>query len=86
MPLRCSFPGKWFKVKSVRKQNADGHWQEVTAAKSIAEARCKASRVESPRAGAQCKVSGILPDISEADVIKVEFYCMENGEQITCKP
>ena len=80
MPLRCSFPGKWFTVKSVSKQNADGHWREITAAKAIAQAHCKASRVESPAAGAQCTVSGILPEISAADVIKVEFYCWEIGE------
>lgn len=84
MSLSCSFPGKWFTVKSVSKQNTEGGWEEVAAAKSIAQGSCKASRTVQPgTAGSKCTVSGILPEISTADEIKVEFYCWEIGEIIT---
>jgi len=78
LSLSCSFPGKWFTVKSVSKQNTEGGWEEVAAAKSIAQGSCKASRTVQPgTAGSKCTVSGILPEISTADEIKVEFYCWE---------
>ncbi|XP_020609995.1 uncharacterized protein LOC110048565 isoform X2 [Orbicella faveolata] len=32
LQLNCSYPGKWFTIKSVSKKNDAGEWQEVPAA------------------------------------------------------
>ncbi|KAL9950431.1 hypothetical protein ACROYT_G042926 [Oculina patagonica] len=79
LQLNCSYPGKWFTVQSVSKQNVNGvRWQQVPAAVGSAESLCKASQVAGAgRAGAYCTVSGSLPEISADDVIKVDYYCWE---------
>ena len=78
LQLSCSYPGKWFTIKSVSKQSIDGKWKKVPAAKSVSERDCKASRiVQQGRAGSYCTVSGSLPEISAVDEVKVEYYCWE---------
>lgn len=79
LQLNCSFPGKWFTVKSVRKQDNSGGWRKVYAAIGTAEQLCKASRA-SAGADFHCTVSGSLPEISDDDKVKVEYYCWEIGK------
>ena len=81
MPLHCRYPGKWFTVKSVS-TFTNGNWKVVDAAKTVAQSRCKKSRTAvQTGAGSDCVISGILPEISSADEIKVEFYGWEIGEK-----
>lgn len=80
LPLHCRYPGKWFTVKSVSKLT-NGNWKVVDAAKTVAQSRCKKSRTVQTGAGSKCVISGILPEISAADGIKMEFYCWEIGEK-----
>lgn len=77
--LKCRFPGKWFTIENITKLNSEGGWDNVKAAKSVAVAQCKRSRTASSGGGAQCTVTGTLPEIQEADVVKVDYFCWEIG-------
>ena len=81
MLLKCSVPGKWFTIENISKRNSEGGWDNVDAAKNVAVAQCKRSRTASSGGGAQCAV-GTLPEIQEADVVKVDYFCWEIGEEI----
>lgn len=82
MLLKCRLPGKWFTIENISKLNSEGGWDNVNAAKSVAVAQCKRSRTASSDGGAQCEVTGTLPQIQEADVVKVDYFCWEIGEEI----
>ncbi|KAM7433156.1 hypothetical protein ABFA07_016549 [Porites harrisoni] len=77
MLLKCRLPGKWFTIEDISKLNSEGGWDNVNAAKSVAVAQCKRSRTASSNGGAQCEVTGTLPEIQEADVVKVDYFCWE---------
>lgn len=80
--LKCRLPGKWFTIENISKLNSEGGWDNVNAAKSVAVAQCKRSGTASSNGGAQCEVTGTLPEIQEADVVKVDYFCWEIGEKI----
>lgn len=82
MLLKCRLPGKWFTIENISKLNSEGGWDNVNAAKSVAVAQCKRCRTASSDGGAQCEVTGTLPEIQEADVVKVDYFCWEIGEKI----
>lgn len=80
--LKCRLPGKWFTIENISKLNSEGGWDNLNAAKSVAVAQCKRTRTASSNGGAQCAVTGTLPEIQEADVVKVDYFCWEIGEKI----
>ena len=82
MLLKCRFPGKWFTIENISKLDSEGGWDNGNAAKSVTVSQCKRSRTASSDGGAQCAVTGTLPGIQEANVVKVDYFCWEIGEKI----
>ena len=78
LQLNCSYPGKWFTIKSVSKKNDAGGWQKVPAAVSVTENVCKTTRVQGN--GSYCTVRGKITGITASDEIKVEYFCWEIGK------